>query len=115
LILFNESLQIPGTGTSSEVQSAYLTKLLKENAALKEELTSIEQHSRICFHGKRVLDPPPAVCCCGQPLCCYAGGSFTCADDIRRAVEKSHIELHNQCLKNQVPALYKVLLLRRRQ
>ena len=84
------------------MESAYLTNLIKENAALKEELSSIEQHTRICLHGKQVIKAPNAVCCCGQPLCCYEGGNRACGEDIRRTVEKSHIELHNKCLQNQV-------------
>ena len=88
-------------GKSDQVQSSYMVKLVKDNASLKEQLSAIDQHTRICFHGKRVLEPA-TVCCCGQKLCCYQGASPGYSEDIRQAVEKSHIELHNQCLKNQV-------------
>lgn len=73
-------------------QSSYMMKLIKDNDRLKEQLAALEAHTKECFHGKRVLDHG---CCSFQP-------TPGCPQNVREAVKKSHIELHNQCLKNQV-------------
>jgi len=69
-----------------------MMKLIKDNDRLKEQLAAFEEHMKECFHGKRVLSQG---CCKLQP-------SAECPQNVREAVKKSHIELHNQCLKNQV-------------
>lgn len=74
-------------------KSAYMLKLIRENERLKDKLSLLDRNERIVLrsHGGRQGND-------GRKQL-----SRSCSfEDIRSAVEKSHMLMHNKCLRNQV-------------
>lgn len=116
-------LNISQDGQTHEAQmSSYMIKLLNDNNRMKASLAEIDQHSRICFHGKvipPVAHPPP--CCCGHAAACRGECTLvtpccqqhtekssqpleSCrgSENIRSMVETSHAQLRqNVCIASR--------------
>jgi chromosome segregation ATPase len=85
--------------------------LIRENERLKDKFANVDNHTRICLHGRRVdeaadraLYPVPS----SSPdhhLHHHHHHHRSC-EDVRSAVEQSHMQMHNNCLKNQVHQLH---------
>ncbi len=103
-------------GRTHHSNSHYMLKLIRENEELRRQMTEVEKHSRICVHGKRIWWPDQKDELAQNKVIQsdhrnkYDWGfwpprqSRSC-EDIRAAVEQSHVMMHNQCLKNQVRSM----------
>ena len=117
---------LPPLAASEEPQSAYMLHLIHENERLKKRMGE----GGPAVHGRRVqiADPPassdssPARQLKSNPRSrsrhhsphtphqhhhhrLEQHGQYRSCEDIRSAVELSHLQMHNKCLKNQVEHL----------
>ena len=103
---------------SEEPQSAYMLHLIHENERLKKRMGGADVHGRRV----QIVDPPassPARQLKSNPRSRSRHHSphahhhqhqeqhsqYHSCEDIRSAVELSHLQMHNKCLKNQVEHL----------
>ena len=104
---------LPPPAASEEPQSAYMLHLIHENERLKKRMSGAD------VHGRRVQFVDPAASSPARQLKSNPRShnrrhsprhqeqhsQYHSCEDIRSAVELSHLQMHNKCLKNQVEHL----------